>query len=245
MKKAIEIVKQIFTIVIVLISVGMMIFTIVSVNTFNRTDRNLFGFRAFIVLTDSMSATDFSAGDLIFTKQVDPTTLREGDIIAFTSQSRENYGEIITHKIREAVRDANGDSAFVTYGTTTGVNDETLVTYPYILGRYTFSLPKVGLFFNFLKTVPGYICCILVPFLILLVMQLVNFIRVFREYKEEQMEQLRAERERLEEERRQSAEMMNELLSLKAQLAAQQTAAPKPEEPKEEPKEESKEEPKE
>ncbi len=40
-------------------------------NTFDRADRSLFGYKAFIVLSDSMSATDFSAGDLVLSKAND------------------------------------------------------------------------------------------------------------------------------------------------------------------------------
>ena len=82
MKKALSIIKNIFVVLIVLVAVGMMIFTVVSVNTFNRSDRSLFGYKAFIVLSDSMSKTDFDAGDLIFVKEVDDyATLKEGDIL--------------------------------------------------------------------------------------------------------------------------------------------------------------------
>ena len=35
-------------------------------------DRSLFGYKAFIVLSDSMKATDFDAGDLVLVKEVDP-----------------------------------------------------------------------------------------------------------------------------------------------------------------------------
>lgn len=226
MKKALNVVKNVFTALVVVAAVGMMIFTIISVNTFDRTDRDLFGYKAFIVLSDSMSATDFSAGDLVLVKEVDPFTLQVGDIIAFSSQNPDNFGEIVTHKIRAITMDANGDTAFVTYGTTTNTDDETLVTFPFIIGKYTSSIPKVGLFFTFLKTVPGYICCILTPFVILIVLQLINFIRIFRAYKKEQMEDLERERSQIEEERKKSEDMMNELLALKAQLEAQQGAVP-------------------
>lgn len=226
MKKALNVVKNVFTALVVVAAVGMMIFTIISVNTFDRTDRDLFGYKAFIVLSDSMSATDFSAGDLVLVKEVDPFTLQVGDIITFSSQNPDNFGEIVTHKIRAITMDANGDTAFVTYGTTTNTDDETLVTFPFIIGKYTSSIPKVGLFFTFLKTVPGYICCILTPFVILIVLQLINFIRIFRAYKKEQMEDLERERSQIEEERKKSEDMMNELLALKAQLEAQQGAVP-------------------
>ena len=228
MKKVWNVIKTVFTWMVVLIAVGMMIFTIVSVNTFDRTDRDLFGYKAFIVLSNSMSATDFSSGDLVLVKEVDPSTLREGDIIAFSSQNADNFGEIVTHKIRTVTTDENGNPAFVTYGTTTNVDDETLVTFPFVIGKYQSSLPKVGRFFTFLKTVPGYICCILTPFVVLIILQMANFIKIFRAYKKEQMESISREREQLEEERRKSADMMNELLALKAQLDAQQGATPPP-----------------
>ena len=82
MKKALNIIKTVFLWLIVLTAVIMMVFTIVSVNTFDRNDRDIFGFRCYIVLSDSMSATDFDAGDLVLVKEIDPTTLKEGDIIA-------------------------------------------------------------------------------------------------------------------------------------------------------------------
>lgn len=72
-----------------------------------------------------MSATDFDAGDLVLVKEVDPATLQAGDIIAYQSTNTENYGEVVTHKIRELTTDANGNPGFITYGTTTNQNVKT------------------------------------------------------------------------------------------------------------------------
>src|SRR5574344_1452645 len=166
--KALNVIKNIFVWLMVASAVCMMIFTVVSVNTFDRADRSLFGYKAFIVLSDSMSKTDFAAGDLVLVKEVDPSTLKEGDIIAYSSQNTSNYGETVTHKIRKLTTDANGEPGFITYGTTTDTDDETIVTYPYVLGKYSSRIPKVGTFFQFLKSTPGYIVCILIPFLLLI-----------------------------------------------------------------------------
>lgn len=225
MKKVWNIFSRVLAWLVVAVAVAVMIFTIVSVNTFNRNDRNILGFKAFIVLSDSMSATDFDAGDLVLVKQVDPTTLQEGDIIAYQSQDPQSYGQTITHKIRSLTIDENGNPGFVTYGTTTDVDDETVVTYPFILGKYQFSLPKVGSFFQFLKTPQGYIVCILVPFLLLILYQGLNCVKLFRLYKAEQMAQLQEEKDRIEAERKRSEEMMAQLLAMKEQLAAQASAA--------------------
>lgn len=220
MKKTLEIIKSIFVWLVVALAVFMTVFTIISVSFFDRNDRDLFGFKAYIVLSDSMSATDFDAGDIALVREVDPATLQEGDIISYISQNSANYGETVTHKIRRLTTDAAGNPGFITYGTTTDVDDETVVTYPYVLGQYVARLPKVGTFFTFLRTTPGYVCCILIPFVLLMLYQGLNCVKLFRQYKKEQMDEMQAERDKLEAERRESAAMMEELLALKAQLAA-------------------------
>lgn len=229
MKKALNIVKNILVWIIVVFAVLMMIFTVVSVNTFDRSDRNLFGYKAFIVLSDSMKATDFDAGDLVLVKEVDPSTLKEGDIISYTSQNTSNFGETVTHKIRMITTDQNGQPGFITYGTTTNTDDETVVTYDYVLGKYQTRLKGVGSFFQFLKTTPGYICCIFVPFALLILVQGINCIRLFKRYKMEQYKEIEDERTKLEQERAESQKMMSELLELKKQLqisSEQQTDEP-------------------
>lgn len=228
MKKALSIIKTTLVWLLVAMAVFMMIFTIVSVTTFNRNDRSIFGYKAYIVNSDSMAYEEdgseglFAAGDLIFVKEVAPSELREGDVITYLSQNTESFGEAITHKIRSLTIDAEGNPGFITYGTTTGTDDETVVTYPYVLGKYQGHIPKLGSFFNFMKTTPGYIVCIFVPFMLLIIYQGVKFFRLFRRYKKEQMEELEEERRKIEEERKQSAEMLLKLQELQAQLSSQQ-----------------------
>lgn len=218
MKKTLNIIKNIIVTGITVIAVIMMVFTIVSVTTFNRNDRNLFGYRAYIVNSDSMSATDFNAGDLILVKEVDPSTLVEGDIISFISQSSESFGETVTHKIRKLTTDVKGNKGFVTYGTTTDTDDTTIVTYPYVLGKYSMKVPYLGVFFNFLKTPQGYFTCIFTPFMLLIIYQGLNTVRLFMRYKKEQAEVLEKEKAQLQAERDETAKMMEELKALKAQL---------------------------
>ena len=243
MKKTLHILKNVFVWLIVALAVCMMIFTVVSIS-FDRADRSLFGFHAFIVRSDSMSATDFNAGDLVLVKEVDPATLQAGDIISYQSTNEENYGEIVTHKIRKLTKDAEGNPGFVTYGTTTDTDDENIVTYSFVLGKYQTRLPGVGSFFAFLKTVPGYIVCIFLPFLLLILVQGINSIRLFRRYKREQLAELEEERakqqaemaeerQRLEAERAESQKMMAELLKLKQELTGTPQTEQAPEETEE------------
>lgn len=230
MKKAFQIISKILVWLIVIVAVGMMIFTIVSVNTFDQKDRDIFGYKMFIVQSDSMAATHFDAGDLIVIESLEiaeAEKLQVGDVITYQSQNTVNAGEIVTHMIGEVVTTETGRVAYRTYGTTTGNYDELPVTAEFVLGRYSFSIPKLGHFFAFLKTTPGYIVCILVPFLLLIGYQGINCVKIFRVYKKEQMDELQAEKDAIAEERKKSEEMMAELLALKAQLEGKsQTATP-------------------
>ncbi len=246
MKKALNITKTIVTWLLVIAAVGMMIFTVISVNTFDRNNRSLFGYKFFIVLSDSMSTVNgdaskgyFNAGDLALVKEVDPSTLKAGDIIAYTSTNTENYGKTVTHMIKSLTTDAEGNPGFITYGTSTGTEDANVVTYPFVLGKYEGHIPKVGAFFQFLKTTPGYIVCIFLPFLLLILMQGFSSIRLFKKYKAEQLAEIEAQREKeraeleaeraaMAEERKRQEEMMQQLLAMQA---AMQGGAAKPETP--------------
>ena len=224
MKKTLNVIKDVLVWLLVIVSVLMMLFTVISCTTFNRNDRSLFGYKMYIVNSDSMAATDFKAGSLIFVKEVKPSTLKEGDIITFMSQNTSSFGETVTHKIRKLTTDAEGNPGFITYGTTTNTNDETIVTYTYILGKYQGHIAGLGHFFNFLKTTPGYFVCIFTPFMLIIIYEGVKFFNLFRRYRREQMEEMQEERDKIEAEREANAKMLEELQALKAQLEKQNTA---------------------
>ena len=232
-KKILNIAFKVATWLLVAFTVFMMIFTVVTVTTVGRNDRSLFGVRFYIVQTDSMSLSEnnkdldvhFNAGDIIIVKKAkDTTALQPGDIISFMSTNSVSYGETVTHMIRKVQKnDAGKVEGYVTYGTNTGTDDEALVEPEYVLGVYGGKLPGVGRFFAFVKTTPGYIVCILVPFLLLILYNGVNVVRLFRQYKREQTEAMQAERDKIDAERAENQRMMQELLALKAQLEQQST----------------------
>ena len=228
LKKIANIALKTVTWLLVVFTVFMMVFTVFTVTTVDKNDRSIFGIKFYIVRTDSMSLSElnkdmevhFNAGDIIITKIVDdPTQFKEGDIITFISLNEDSQGKALTHMIRRVEYNGEGKVAgYVTFGTNTGVNDESLVEPEYVLGVYVNKMPIVGKFFAFVKSTPGYITCILVPFLLLILYNGVNVIRLFRKYKGEQMEEMKAERDKIEAERAEAQRMMQELMALKAQL---------------------------
>lgn len=161
----------------------MVVFTVMSLTVLDEAERNFFGLRAYVVLSDSMSATDFDAGDIVVIKTIDPSKLKVGDIVSYVSRDDENQGEIITHKIRSLTTDSNGQAGFITYGTTTDTNDETVVTYSMVVGKYLFKISGVGEFISFLQKPSGYMLFIFLPLAVIIVLQAVNSFHIWRNLK--------------------------------------------------------------
>lgn len=136
LKKGLSIAGRVLTILLLIFAVFVMVFTVISVSTVGKADADFLGFKPNIVLSDSMQDT-FAVGDLEVSRKVDPESLAAGDIITFRSIDPANYGSVITHKIRE-ITTYEGGLAFVTYGTTTGVDDAYPVPADKVLGKYVF-----------------------------------------------------------------------------------------------------------
>lgn len=151
--KAKSVVTTVVAGAVVILSVCMIIFMVCAVSIVDHVGRSFFGYKAFVAMSDSMKATDFAAGDLVISKAVDPSTLQVGDVITFQSTDKEIYGEIVTHKIRELTTDAEGNPGFITYGTTADINDENIVTYNFVIGKYQTKLSDVGNFVVFLRRI--------------------------------------------------------------------------------------------
>lgn len=183
MKKALNILGKAATILIIVLAVLVLIFTFITMKTASSEDATFFGYKPYIVLSDSMKDT-FAVGDVVVIKTVSPEELQPGDIVSFKSIDPDNYGMVITHKIRE-ITTYQDQPALVTYGTTTGADDVYPVPYSQVIGKYMFTLHGLGNFFEFLKTPSGYICIVLIPFLLLILWQAVNLVRLLIRYKKE------------------------------------------------------------
>ncbi len=188
MKKFLNITTYIFWAVLAVIMVCILL-SMLLVKDNNRT---LFGYKAYEVLSDSMKTVNgdeskgyFQAGDLILCKEVDPNELKAGDIISFISNNPGSEGKTITHMIKERVVDEEGNQAFKTYGTSTGVEDENVVTYSRVLGKFEKKASKLGKLIDFFRSRAGYILFIALPCLLLIFSIAWECVVMIIEYKKE------------------------------------------------------------
>ena len=99
---------------------------------------SVFGYKPFMVLSGSMES-DIHKGDLIITKETDPTKLKVDDIIAF----RDAAGTITTHRIIDTVEN-DGETYFITKGDNNSTQDLNLVSLDDVEGIYVGRIPGIG-----------------------------------------------------------------------------------------------------
>ena len=122
-KNILNIVLKVASWLLIAFTVFMMIFTVVTVSTVDRNERDIFGYKFFIVTSNSMSLSEnnkdmdvhFDAGDIIIAKNVeDPTKFQPDDIITFwalksDSDDGTNGGfKTVTHMIRRVEKNSEG-----------------------------------------------------------------------------------------------------------------------------------------
>ena len=113
-----------------------------------------------MVLTESMEGT-ILAGDVIIVKEIDPTTLVEGDIITFFDPAG-NGTTTVTHRIIDIINDDTG-LWFQTQGDNNNTPDKEWVEASAVIGIYVSRIPYIAHIAMFMQTVPGLIVCIFVP----------------------------------------------------------------------------------
>lgn len=186
-----------FSILTTVVFVCAVCFTVVVVATTlvsGRSEASLLGWKPYVVLSDSMRS-EFEVGDIAVSHAVDPAALEPGDIVTFASVDPESYGEVFTHKIR-AITEYEGEQAFVTYGTTTGDDDAYPAPFSRVVGQYAFRIPQAGYVFEFFKSPMGYVALVLVPFSLLIGLQIRRFVGLLDQRRRASALALIRERER-------------------------------------------------
>lgn len=96
--------------------------------------KGLFGYKGFIVLSDSMKPS-FEAGDYIIDKMVDLKTIQVGDVVSYYDES----DQIVTHRVVEITPEG-----YVLQGDGNEVTDTTFVTTENYIGQQAYSVSKLG-----------------------------------------------------------------------------------------------------
>ena len=174
LKKTGTIVNSVILWVIILVA-ALYAFTTMATRD-NQNVSNIMGYTPLVVKSDSMSPT-FSAGDLIFIKKCDTSTLKEGDIICFHTIINNEYA-LNTHRIQKI--DTVGDArSYTTLGdNNNGITDTHIISDGDIVGKYVGHLKNAGKVMDFLSSSIGFLVVIVLPMLLFFIYQVYNLIMI-------------------------------------------------------------------
>ena len=132
------------------------------------------GISPMIVLSPSMETT-IMEGDLIIIQSVDPSEIKENDIISFFTPSKYSGSakEVTTHRCIGVVTNEDGSIGFNTRGDNNVSEDPwNPVPAESVVGRFVFRIPGFGNVAMWMQSTPGLIVCIAVPIVLLVLYDL-------------------------------------------------------------------------
>lgn len=137
-----------------------------------------------IVDGNSMKPT-IESNDAVLVTSVDREQLKEGDIIVF--KDPEDPDQSIVHRVI-GLEEKRGAHYAITKGDGNEVRDPFMIPLADVWGKVSLRLPQAGLFLKYLRSIPGFITCVICPFLLLFLYLVVKFYlesghssRLFRE----------------------------------------------------------------
>lgn len=200
-KKIWNIVSTVLVVLIVLCAVFLM-------------GSRLMGYECYNVISPSMEP-EYMVGDLIYVKDVDPTTIKEGDVITFIVNEDLVVG---THRV---VRVDLENKRFYTKGDANDIEDQAPVHFNNVIGVPQFSIPKLGYVSDFVQNPPGMYITIAIGAVLILAVFLPDMIG--KKKKEEEDPELVAVQSEVKAANEENEKLKAELAQLRAKMESKKS----------------------
>lgn len=131
-KENVKIAKKVIEVIAIILIYNIILIVISSANKVNVI--NLFGYKSYIIKTNSMEPT-ININDVVITKKVEKQDIKKGDVITFLQNE-----EVITHRITQI----NENGEYSTKGDNNNIEDTFKITYENIEGKQILIIPYLG-----------------------------------------------------------------------------------------------------
>lgn len=135
-------------------------------------------FSLYTIITPSMTP-NINVYDVVIDVKVDkPEDIKINDVITFNSSIPGVHGGTITHRVIAVSKDADGNYHYRTKGDFNLVDDGVDVDFNSIVGKVALRIPQLGRAQAFLATKAGWLICVLVPALYVIIKDILKIIRL-------------------------------------------------------------------
>lgn len=174
------------------------LFLIVIVQMVSGKEPNLFGYRFYYILTDSMSP-ELLPGDVVLSKSFasneEKRNIKIGDVVTFIGNTGSQNGKKITHRVVSApyLDEAEGKYFIITKGDKEGAIPDAPIPLERVEAKSVGKAYFVGFLFRAVRTPVGYVLLIVVPVCVIIAILVLKLAAELRAKKAKERE---AEEER-------------------------------------------------
>ena len=174
LKKTLRIIKNVIFALIMTVIVGLLIITLTA--RINGETPSIFGYTVYRVSSGSM-VPSLEVGDIILSRECDPMTLKNGDIITYDGKSGQFAGKRVTHRVvTEPYFDSGrGEYCLVTKGDDNPIED-TPITASQVTGIMVRKIGVLKWLFDFFVT-PWGLLTIIGLIILAFFNEIINFVR--------------------------------------------------------------------
>ena len=156
---------------IALTSVISVILIILFIQIASGRETEIFGYRFYVVMTDSMSP-ELEPGDVILSKSVNPENIRVGDNVTFLGTEGSQKGLLITHKVITAPYFEEDGGYIVTQGVKENSPVDAPVAFENVRAVMLKKLPVLTVIYSLIRRPLGFFIVIILPLVLIMLYQL-------------------------------------------------------------------------
>ena len=196
MKKTFKKVAKVLTILIrVIVGVALAAFIlVVCLQRFSDNKIALFNFRLFTVVSESMLPV-YEIGDVLIAKEVEPSKIKEGDIVSYLGNYNNFDGKVITHRVVNVEKRADGKYYYRTKGDANLVEDP-IVMEDQLYGVVIYKSFILSLVYRIVGTQVGFFLFIIVPILFIIGSEMVCSLLENEEKRRKEYEERKKEKDK-------------------------------------------------
>jgi len=139
---------------------------VVCLQRFSDNKISFFNYRMFTVVSQSMTPK-YDIGDVLISKEIDPSKIKENDVISYLGKTGDFSGKVITHRVVNVEKRADGKYYYRTKGDANIVEDP-IVTEDQLYGVVVYKSAILSLVYRIVGTKVGFYLFIIIPLLFII-----------------------------------------------------------------------------
>jgi len=172
-EKGKKITKVLLTIFRVIVGIVLAAFIlVVCLQRFSDNKISFFNYRMFTVVSESMTPK-YNIGDVLISKEVEPSKVKENDVISYLGTHGGFSDKVITHRVVGVLQDENGKYLYRTKGDANIVEDP-IVSEDQLYGVVVYRSMILSLVYRIVGTKIGFYLFIIIPILFIIGSEMIS-----------------------------------------------------------------------